>query len=544
MRPSLLSAIVVCLVFVGTATNGDPLLVDLPVGTIRGRDNGEYYSYESIPYAEPPVGALRFEAPRPYVRQWSEIFDATKPPEPCMQWDQDTEGRNKLLGVEDCLTVNVYKPKNASRSSYPVVALIHGGAFMFGAVRQNGHEHFMHSGNVIVAKMNYRLGPLGFASAEDDTLPGNYGLKDQRLALQWIKENIYRFGGEPENILVLGFSSGGAAVHLHLLREDFKELAKSAASFSGTALNPWVMMHNARARAFELGRILRCDKVTNSMELKSCLKSKPAAQIVSAVRNFLVFGYVPFTTFGPVVEPINAPDAFLTQPPREIIKSGNFSQIPWLVSYSREDGGYNAASLLARQPHHGEELIEELNDRWHDLAPYLLFYRHAMKTVEEMDDYSVSLKRRYMGNQTFTLTSYQSVQRIFTDVLFKNGVEEALNLHRQHGRSPIYAYVYDNPADLGIAQALAKRNDVHFGTVHGDDFFLIFANSIRDPKMRPDEQTISQNFIKMLEDFVRSSDGKLFYGSCEFKNNVNEKQFQLLSITRNNCTNKKLERFP
>lgn len=92
-------------------TESDPLLVEIANGKVRGRDNGGYYSYESIPYAQPPVGELRFEAPRPYLRQWKDPFDATQPPEYCLQWTMVIDESNKLMGKEDCLTVSVYKPK-------------------------------------------------------------------------------------------------------------------------------------------------------------------------------------------------------------------------------------------------------------------------------------------------------------------------------------------------------------------------------------------------------------------------------------------------
>nr|CAA61463.1 carboxylesterase [Drosophila pseudoobscura] len=522
----------------------DPLLVDLPNGKLRGRDNGNYYSYESLPYAEPPVGDLRFEAPQPYKQQWTDTFDATQPPVLCMQWDQFIQGDDKLAGNEDCLTVSVYRPKNSSRNSFPVVAQIHGGAFMFGGASQNGHENFMREGNLILVKISYRLGPLGFVSTGDADFSGNFGLKDQRLALLWIKQNIASFGGEPENILVIGHSAGGGSVHLQVLREDFSKLAKAAISFSGNALDPWVVQQGGRGRAFELGRIVGCGQASDSVTLKKCLKSKPASEIVSAVRNFLVFAYVPFTPFGPVVESPDAPEAFISQHPVDIIKSGKFAQVPWAVTCTTEDGGYNAALLLEKQASSGRELIVDLNDRWFDWAPYLLFYRDSMTTIKDMDDYSRKLRQEYLGDRRFSVESYWDLQRLFTDVLFKNSTEISLDLHRKHGKSPVYAFVYDNPANTGIGQGLAKRTDINFGTVHGDDYFLMFENIVREPQLRSDEEIISRNFLKMLNDFVLSENGTLAFGACVFQDNVGSSKLQLLSITRNGCENLELESFP
>ncbi|KAH8419200.1 hypothetical protein KR222_010424, partial [Zaprionus bogoriensis] len=518
----------------------DPLLVELPNGKLRGRDNGEYYSYESIPYAEAPLGELRFEAPRPYTRQWEETFEATNPPVLCIQWSQFIPQPDKLTGSEDCLTVNVYKPKNSSRSTFPVIVHIHGGAFMFGGAVEHGHETFMSTGNVIVVKISYRLGPIGFLSTEDAELTGNFGLKDQRLALQWIRTNIARFGGEPENILVMGHSAGGASVHLQLLQEDFHQLAKVAVSLSGNALNPWVVLKGGRRRAFELGRIVGCGLLADSHALKKCLKTKEAAEIVSAVRQFLVFNYVPFTPFGPVVESADAANAFITQHPSDIIKNGHFAQVPWLTSYTMEDGGYNAALLLAKQSN-GREWIEELNSRWYELAPHFLFYRESLKTVKEMDDKSRDLRQQYLGDRNFSVACYWDLQRMFTDVLFKNDTEIAVDLHRIHGKSPVYVFVYDNPADSAIGQWLANRTDISLGSVHGDDYFLIFENAIRVP-VRPDEKIISKNFIKMLEAFAQG--GSLAYADCVFANNVGQRQLQLVSIKRDRCEELHVDHFP
>ncbi|XP_033158612.1 esterase P isoform X1 [Drosophila mauritiana] len=525
-------------------SEADPLIVEITNGKIRGKDNGLYYSYESIPYAEPPTGALRFEAPQPYSHHWTDVFNATQSPVACLQWNQFRNENNKLMGDEDCLTVSIYKPKKPSRSSYPVVVLLHGGAFMFGSGSIYGHDYIMREGTLLVVKISYRIGPLGFASAGDRDLPGNYGLKDQRLALQWIKKNIAHFGGMPDNIVLIGHSAGGASAHLQLLHEDFRQLAKGAISVSGNALDPWIIQQGGRRRAFELGRLVGCGHTNISAELKDCLKSKPASDIVSAVRSFLVFSYVPFSAFGPVVEPSDAPDAFLTQEPRELIKSGKFAQVPWAVTYTTEDGGYNAAQLLERNKITGESWIDLLNDRWFEWAPYLLFYRDSKKTIKDMDDHSFDLRQQYLAERRFSVESYWDVQRMFTDVLFKNSVPRAIDLHRKYGKSPVYSFVYDNPTDSGVGQLLSNRTDVNFGTVHGDDFFLIFNTAAFRTGIRPDEEVISKKFIRMLEDFALNDKGTLTFGGCNFRNNVNSKEYQVLRISRNACKNEEYARFP
>ncbi|KAH8312755.1 hypothetical protein KR044_012671, partial [Drosophila immigrans] len=536
-----------CTIFVATlicfwasAAHADPLIVSLPNGKLRGRDNEGFYSYESIPFAEPPLGELRFEAPQPYNRQWTDIFNATEPPSVCIQWDQFIDEPDKLAGSEDCLTVSVYRPKVANRQSFPVIAHIHGGAFMFGGAAQHGHETLMASGIAIVVKISYRLGPIGFLSTGDSELTGNFGLKDQRLALQWIKQNIARFGGEPENILVIGHSAGGASVHIQLLQQNFKQLAKVAVSLSGNALDPWVVQKGASRRAFEMGRIVGCGLLDNSKQLKSCLKTIDAAKLVRAVRQFLVFDYVPFTPFGPVVEAADAPDPILTDHPIEIIKSGSFSQVPWLTSYTKEDGGYNAALLLAKQSN-GIEAIAELNRHWNDLAPYFLFFRESFKTILEMDNHSRDLRQQYLGNRSFSVENYLDVQRMFTDVLFKNATQLAIDLHRQHGKSPVYAYAYEIPAEKAIGQWLANRTDISLGSVHGDDYFLIFDSTIRQP-VRNDEKLVSKNLIKMLEDFVQS--GTMTYANCTFGDNVGRKKYNLVSIKRDRCEHLEVDQFP
>lgn len=437
------------------------VLVHLPNGKIRGRDDGDFYSYEGIPYAEPPLGDLRFELPQPYTREWKTVFDATKAPVACIQRIQFIDFPEPVSGSEDCLTVSVYKPKDAVLSRLPVIVDIHGGAFMFGSSIIDGHQPLMATRKFIVAKINYRLGPIGFISTGDKVLPGNNGLKDQRLALQWIKKNIDRFGGDPENILLIGHSAGGASTHLQILHKDFGQLAKVAVSVSGNALDPWVVQPGARRRAFELGRIVGCGLLNDSRQLKECLKKKDANDMMLALRDFLVLDFIPCTPFGPVVEPEDAEDPFITQHPTEIIKGGQ-SPIPWLTSYLKEDGGFNAA-VLRKKMANGEEQLGEANRLWYDLAPLFFFYRHKNLTDAEMDDMSAYLRQSYLNNERLSIDNYFTVQDMFTDIVFKNGAVDSLYLHAHYGESPVFGYTYDNPANRGYGQLISGREDLQFG---------------------------------------------------------------------------------
>ncbi|KAH8310598.1 hypothetical protein KR044_002071 [Drosophila immigrans] len=515
------------------------LIVSLPNGMIRGRENENYYSYESIPYAEPPLGHLRFEAPQPYKRIWRETFEATQPPVDCLQWSQFIEEDDKLTGQEDCLTVNVYKPKNKLHRSFPVVVDIHGGFFMYGGAKHDGHEIFMNSGKVIIVKINYRLGPIGFLSTDDSILPGNLGLKDQRLALQWVKANIAKFGGNPNKILVMGHNAGGASVHLHLMNESFNRLATAAVSISGNALNPWAVQDGAARRAFDLGRIVGCGLLDSSEVLKDCLKTKDASDIVRAVQNFLVFDYIPITPFGPVVEHSSVIDPFITQHPSDIISSGNLSSVRWLTSYTQQDGGYNAA-LFLQKDYFEVELIEQLNSRWFDLAPVLFSYRELDNLeVKSLDEFSTGLRQLFMQNETFSTETYPQLQDLFTHTLFRNGLATSLFTHS--AKTSVYAYVYNNPANQGLGQWLSKRDDIQFGTVHGDDFSLMFKSPIRQHE-RKDEQVISQNLIKMIENFV--NDGRVAYGNCEFQPNIYHGKFRVMQIEREHCVNLQVNSLP
>lgn len=179
--------------------------------TIGGRD---IYAFEGVPFAEPPIGRLRFRNPVP--KKWSSGIINSVPTgnKNCIQ--TDLSRFFAVTGDEDCLYLNVYTPEVDEFAELPVVVFFYGGAFLFGSKDQYGPAYMLDH-NVILVTVNYRLGALGFLSTGDEVSPGNYGLKDQSLALKWVTQNINRFGGNPAKITLMGQSAGGASVHLHML---------------------------------------------------------------------------------------------------------------------------------------------------------------------------------------------------------------------------------------------------------------------------------------------------------------------------------------
>ena len=184
----------------------------LPVAAPPGT-NTSLLSYRGIPYAQPPVGNLRWappqrRAPWPGVRQ-ATAFGAICP--------QDGGGPGE---AEDCLFLNIWTPRGAVAKDkrLPVMVFFHGGAFVYGAGSLPLYDgsYLAASGNVVVVTLNYRLGSLGFLAVPELGLTGNYGILDQRAALRWVAENIGAFGGDPKQVTIFGESAGAMSVGLHL----------------------------------------------------------------------------------------------------------------------------------------------------------------------------------------------------------------------------------------------------------------------------------------------------------------------------------------
>ena len=209
-------------------------------GVVAGASDQGVLSFKGIPFAQPPVGKLRWRAPLP-ARPWQGVRRATQYGHDCMQLPfpaDDAPIRTKPS--EDCLFLNVWRPAGKAAAPLPVMVWIYGGGFTIGGTSPVAYDgsNFARDGLILVS-LNYRLGRFGFfahpaLTAESPAGPlGNYGYMDQIAALQWVQQNIAAFGGDPQRVTIFGESAGGGSVHMLMTSPKSKGLFAAAVVESG-----------------------------------------------------------------------------------------------------------------------------------------------------------------------------------------------------------------------------------------------------------------------------------------------------------------------
>jgi len=225
----------------GTVTTAGGSLQGVPV------NGGAVVAFKGIPFAAPPVGDLRWRAPQP-AKSWTGMKKADTFGASCIQsnyrrlpWTKEFMTDNETS--EDCLYLNVWAPAKKSGTPLPVLVFIHGGAFAGGAgeIKVYDGANLAQAGIVFVT-INYRVNILGFLASPELSAEfphhgsGNYGLLDQVAALQWVKDNIRAFGGDPGNVTICGQSAGAASVHYLTASPLAKGLFQRAIAESGSSL--------------------------------------------------------------------------------------------------------------------------------------------------------------------------------------------------------------------------------------------------------------------------------------------------------------------
>ena len=282
-----------------SATDGSPR-VETKLGTIIGTvkevnvfgKQMKVERYHGIPYAEPPVGKLRFQYTVP-KKPFTSPFEATKHGNLCYQLNMfPLEG---AVYSEDCLFLNIYAPVVRSKPT-PVMVWIHGGGFSSGGSNFYITDTLSAYGEVIVVTINYRLSLFGFLSTGDEHAPGNVGLMDQHLAIKWVSENIGAFGGDPKRVTIIGQSAGGTGAAYQSIYPGNEGLFQRAITQSGSLW--WAPLVGPQSDAERLGKLVGCEQ-TESQNLIECLQRLPGDLLDTTLNNFTNGLFAPPVPFVP-----------------------------------------------------------------------------------------------------------------------------------------------------------------------------------------------------------------------------------------------------
>ena len=365
-------------------------------------------SFKGVPFAEPPVGDLRFREPKP-VRSWKGVRKADKFGPRAMQLPVFSDMNFRSNGMsEDCLYLNVWTPAKSSGEKLPVLVYFYGGGFVGGdgsEYRYDGES--LATKGIVTITVNYRLGVFGFLSHPDLTKEsahhssGNYGLLDQHAALVWVQQNIAAFGGDPRRVTIGGESAGSMSVSVQVASPLSKGLFAGAIGESGAlvgSIKPVVLTdaeRNGVAFAAGAGKSLRD------------LRAMPATELLAATKA----SYFPTVIDG----------YFLPQSPLEIYQAGAQMAVPLLA-------GWNSAESNYRGLFGGDE-----------------------PTVE---DYETAVRRIYNDKADEVLAQYkattveevrQAATDLVTDRFIAFSTWKWIDLHTRTSGKPVYRYLYAHP---------------------------------------------------------------------------------------------------
>ncbi|KAL3210492.1 hypothetical protein MRX96_008732 [Rhipicephalus microplus] len=447
--------------------------------------------YRGIPFAEPPVGHLRFRPPKPKAA-WEETLNATGRSTACHQVTVPGITLDGATITEDCLHLNMWVPKSAidAISRRPVLVWIHGGGLTFGTANERIYNGSVLSalGDVLVVAMNYPLGILGFMNANTPEAPGNVGFLDHNMALRWVHRNIEYFGGDRERVTLFGESAGSISTHAHILSPVSKGLFKRAVLMSGImySIDNWETVEESMAKADKVAFAVGCSRQgsmslsSNPEEIVDCMRRIPAAQLFNASVDVAAPKFAPFSA--------TYYNEFFPRNPLVAVKRGFFPEVDVIVGVTSDE----AAGLLLLPPVK-ELLVEDLN---------------ASSTKEITDSLRAAMWKFLKGDLPYVLQKYEddvtegdrnSLRRQYIDYvsdrLFDCPVQFFSEQHSKKGNK-VFVYVFN--------QKWSKFSFPGWMRVpHAFDLPFVFGQPYAEDPSSVDGR-MSEAVIRMLRSFSES----------------------------------------
>ncbi len=447
-------------------------LVLINDGEIVGRlVDGNIQRFLGIPYAKPPVGALRWKEPQK-PDKWFYRRDASQFGNRCAQ-----SASNEFLmpgsDNEDCLYLNVWTPATRPAKLLPVMVWIHGGGntngsasesqiFMATDVLTSGE--FLAQRGVVVVTFNYRLGVFGFFAhsglVNEGSRPGNQGLWDQQFALQWVHDNISRFGGDPGNVTIFGESAGSFDVCLHMASPQSRWFFHRAISESGGCTTHHNGLTEGRQQAENLSARVGCTEGDGL----ACLRAKSVSDILTAFDKG--------GSFGPIVD-----GDFIPDQPRTLYDRGEIARVPYLLGSNSDEGTFfvlGQASTVKDQAGLMAALIQLFSS---DGASIITQQYPVEEFAGTPNPYLAVLARIY-GDATLTCT---------TDDVAQRASVAGLSVHM---------YNFDIPLEI-------TYSGLYIGAAHGAELGYVFGTS---QNFTDEKRIVSDRIQRYWTNFAKTGD--------------------------------------
>ncbi len=449
----------------------DDVIVDTTAGTVRGAASDGVATFKGVRYAAPPLGELRFAAPAP-VEPWEGVRDALAFGPSCPQPEARPDGwMGEDATDEDCLFLNVFTPA-ADDARRPVMVWFHGGGYTLGSGSWPLYDgsNLARKGDVVVVTVNHRLGVFGYLHLahldEAERAAGNAGTLDLVAALEWVRDNVTRFGGDPGNVTIFGESGGGAKVCSMLALPAARGLFHRGVVQSGPMQFFSTPEEAAALTAKVLGELGLSDD-----DAIAGLRSTPAEALLAAQLAATGASRSPMAGgFGPVLDGQD-----LTQHPAKAVQGGQAPDVPLMIGTTRDE----ATLFMAGEP--------ALRD------PTLMSDEDLDNRARMFRDRAEKLLTAYRANRP-DATPIDLLVAMQTDAVMRMPSIRLAERKREGGDAPVWMYLFTWAAGP-------------MRSAHGYELPFVFDN-IHEPVIHPSEgrQRLADQMAGAWLAFARTGD--------------------------------------
>ncbi|RKS15887.1 carboxylesterase/lipase family protein [Flavobacterium sp. 120] len=470
--------------------NAFPVQLTIANGTIEGEFDikTNIQSFKGIPFAQPPVGDLRWKAPQP-LTNWTGVKQTKKFGPRAIQSNVFGDMGFRSDGMsEDCLYLNVWSPAKSASEKLPVLVYFYGGGFAAGDGSESRYDgENMAKKGIVTLTVNYRLGIWGFFSHPELTkespnrASGNYGLLDQNAALKWVQANISKFGGDPKRVTIAGESAGSIAVSAQMASPLSKGIIAGAIGESGGSIFPTlapVPLAEAEKTGLEYAQKIGATSLKNLREMSTLELYQKSLGSSLGVFKTTIDGY------------------FLTKTLPETFEAKQQAMIPLLLGWNSEEMTYRA--LTAGKDISNETYIQKVKELYGKKADEVL---------------------KLYPTGTLEVTE-QSATDLSGDRFIAYSTWKWFDLHRKNSTQPVYRYYYthprpemrDNSLEAGLAGGVIKKNSntpkapIPKGAVHSAEIEYAMGNLAgnKDYAWTESDYAVSETMLNYFANFIKT----------------------------------------